>query len=69
MTSFTEQLNKQGRKCFYCNKPLTRRQATEDHYIPKSKGGPNGYENRVIACRDCDFKKGAEWPNLFHFQG
>lgn len=67
MTMFTKQLIKQDRKCFYCGKVLSRREATEDHYIPKSKGGSLQWDNKVIACKPCNTKKGAELPNLFHF--
>lgn len=62
-----QQFNKQGRKCFYCQKPLTRSTATDDHYIPKVKGGTRNNGNIVIACKACNGKKGSELPNLFHF--
>ncbi len=64
--SWSEQFNKQGRKCFYCGTSLTRRTATDDHYIPKSKGGTRN-NNIVIACKACNLKKKDDLPNLFHF--
>lgn len=65
--SWAEQFNKQGRRCFYCEKPLTRRTATDDHFIPKSKGGTRNGLNIVIACKECNSRKKDELPNLFHF--
>ncbi|GAB2188880.1 hypothetical protein MAH1_04870 [Sessilibacter sp. MAH1] len=41
----------QGGLCFYCNKPLKIEDATQDHVIPKSKGGEDGDGNIVICCR------------------
>lgn len=36
------------------------RQASFDHFISKSNGGGGTKENTVIACRDCNSKKGSE---------
>jgi len=62
--------------CHYCGKP-TRRYAnksgdangqqypdgrTWDHVIPKSRGGSDKPENRVISCVSCNQDKGNDWP-------
>lgn len=64
-----EMLEKYGYKCFYCEHPVEKvrvanktrgvRKATIDHVIPKIKGGSNKRENLVIACKNCNTKKGA----------
>lgn len=40
--------------CPYCGKPST----TEEHVIPRSKGGSSGATNIVGACRSCNHAKG-----------
>lgn len=45
--------------CKVCNPHLDKRlAATRDHQMPKSKGGPNGARNLVIACFGCNQDKG-----------
>jgi 5-methylcytosine-specific restriction endonuclease McrA len=46
------------RHCYYCGKLLSRRKATKDHVIPRSKGGSDSTQNIVDACRDCNKEKG-----------
>lgn len=43
-----------GYRCVYCGKQLTRREATIEHVIPISKGGPDIPENMVLCCRECN---------------
>lgn len=47
-----------GYKCRYCGKPLTKKSVTIDHIIPKSKGGPTVESNLVVACQRCNRQKG-----------
>lgn len=54
----------QGGQCFYCDRecrlapPVSApRFATIDHIQPKSAGGPNRFENYVMACRRCNSLK------------
>ena len=62
-------LHMQGDGCFYCGKSLKitvkRRSmanlATRDHLQPKSKGGRLLF-NKVMACRACNYNKGARKP-------
>ena len=47
-----------GYKCHYCEKQLTRFSATLDHIQPVSKGGDNSFENLVTACLHCNAERG-----------
>lgn len=46
--------------CHWCKVPFESfSDTTADHVIPLSMGGSNGYDNIVLACRDCNKKRGA----------
>ena len=45
-----------GNECVYCGEG-ERRLLTLDHVVPKSKGGPNTWENLVTACKKCNNEK------------
>lgn len=47
-----------GYKCHYCTKQLTRFSATIDHIQPVSKGGDNSFDNLVTACLHCNSERG-----------
>jgi hypothetical protein len=47
-----------GFKCTYCGKQLTRFSATLDHIQPVSKGGTNGMDNLATACLHCNSNRG-----------
>lgn len=47
-----------GYKCHYCEKQLTRFSATLDHIQPVSKGGDNSFENLITACLHCNAERG-----------
>jgi hypothetical protein len=47
-------------KCRYCNKQLTRFNATLDHVQPVSKGGDNSFDNLVTACLHCNSQRGSK---------
>lgn len=47
-----------GYKCHYCSKQLTRFSATLDHIQPVSKGGDNSFHNLVTACLHCNSERG-----------
>ena len=45
--------------CVYCNTQLARDSVTQDHVIPRCRGGSKlGRENLEPACRRCNFEKG-----------
>jgi hypothetical protein len=46
-------------QCRYCG---SKTQLTFDHVIPRSRGGRTTYDNLVLACRDCNQRKGARTP-------
>ena len=52
-------LRKQDGCCKYCEKPLTLKQVTRDHVIPRSAGGLNHRDNTVASCSPCNVAKGS----------
>jgi hypothetical protein len=44
-------------RCQYCEKKLSYDVSTVDHVIPKSKGGKDTWENKVLCCSPCNSKK------------
>ncbi len=48
-----------GYKCRYCAKQLTRFTATLDHLQPVSEGGDNSFDNLTTACLNCNSRRGA----------
>jgi hypothetical protein len=46
-------------RCFYCKTPISDDQLTIDHVEPKAAGGSKQLHNLVIACTECNRKKGA----------
>lgn len=49
-------------RCQYCNRRLTRPEATWDHVIPRSLGGKTRWDNIVLACLACNQRKGGCTP-------
>jgi 5-methylcytosine-specific restriction endonuclease McrA len=47
-----------GYKCHYCEKQLTRFSATLDHIQPVSREGTNSYDNLTTACLHCNSRRG-----------
>jgi HNH endonuclease len=47
-------LERDGWRCRYCGELVTTSNATLDHVIPRSLGGPNTAENLVAACLACN---------------
>lgn len=54
--------SRDGGKCQYCGHKVPRHEATYDHVIPRSQGGPTSWENVVICCTPCNQKKGGRTP-------
>lgn len=48
--------------CAYCERELTLTEMEREHVIPRSKGGPNTWENVVASCRSCNSLKGNSMP-------
>ena len=59
-----KRFKKQDGLCAYCEAPMvlepqnSKRAATLDHVIPRSRGGEHHWENVVCACRTCNEEKG-----------
>jgi 5-methylcytosine-specific restriction endonuclease McrA len=58
---FAELLAKQNYQCFYCGTDI-KDAATEDHFIPLSRGGHNYIDNIRAACLSCNISKGNRLP-------
>jgi 5-methylcytosine-specific restriction endonuclease McrA len=50
------------RMCAYCTNVYAQSKLTRDHVLPRSKGGPDVWENVVTACRACNQKKDDKTP-------
>jgi 5-methylcytosine-specific restriction endonuclease McrA len=51
-------LNRDNRRCGYCNGKAT----TVDHVTPTSRGGRNTWQNTVASCDPCNQHKGNRTP-------
>ena len=49
-------------RCAYCQRRLSRPEATFDHVLPRSRGGTARWENIVLACMPCNQRKGDRTP-------
>lgn len=49
-------------KCPWCPEPMTYEQASVEHIIPLARGGLDNANNRTLAHRDCNQKRGHEMP-------
>lgn len=54
-----------GWRCVYCNKQLTRLTLTQDHVIPRRRGGSWRTENLVPSCTECNTRKGNKPVDVF----
>lgn len=55
-------LSRDGHRCQYCARGVSRAEATYDHVLPRAQGGRTTWENVVIACVRCNQKKGGRTP-------
>ncbi len=49
-------------QCQYCLRKPPIRDLNIDHVMPRSRGGPDSWENLVTACRYCNLKKAWKTP-------
>lgn len=49
-------------RCQYCSIRVPRHKATFDHVVPRVQKGGTNWENIVLACFDCNHKKGGRTP-------
>lgn len=45
-------IERDGDRCFYTGKPMTREEASLEHLIPLSRGGKNNLDNLVLCLRE-----------------
>ncbi len=57
--------SKYGGRCFYCGCVLEVDEIEIDHAYPKSKGGPDHFDNFVAACGPCNRRKRTTPINKF----
>jgi 5-methylcytosine-specific restriction endonuclease McrA len=48
--------------CQYCGQRKSSDQLTQDHVIPRSRGGKTCWENVVTSCIECNTRKGNRTP-------
>ena len=48
--------------CAYCGRDIAFDDASMDHILPQSRGGPTNWDNLVNACRRCNEKKANRTP-------
>ena len=54
-----------GSRCFYCRVEFLPRNLTEDHLVPRKKGGTDHLDNLVLACGHCNSRKGSKSLDAF----
>ena len=54
--------------CQYCGKHLEKDDLTIDHVFPKSRMGPDIWENLVTCCKECNQKKANKTPKEAHMK-
>jgi len=52
-------IERQNKKCFYCNCSLKHKEYQIDHFYPKSIGGKTVIDNLVATCKWCNTMKNA----------
>jgi 5-methylcytosine-specific restriction endonuclease McrA len=62
--SLTEMAKVYDSTCQYCLKKHHSKDLTVDHIRPKSMGGSDDHNNRTLACKKCNTKKGSLYPFL-----
>lgn len=51
-----------GGRCQYSGRRLSRSEGNIDHIVPQSRGGPTSWENCVLACRKINTRKADRTP-------
>lgn len=49
-------------RCHYCRRQFPTEELTEDHVVPRARGGLNRIWNIVAACESCNNRKADSWP-------
>jgi len=48
LTKLRRMLYLQSGRCFFCGQPLSEAEASVEHLVPRSHGGPSSVENEVV---------------------
>lgn len=59
-----KKLLRKSNQCHWCGCRLTLGSSTLEHVIPLHRGGLDNANNRVLACKPCNWKRGHEMPEL-----
>src|SRR5690349_9092836 len=51
-----------GGRCQYCGRKVTRNKMQFEHVLPQSQGGKTTWENIVASCHDCNQRKANRTP-------
>lgn len=51
-------IDRDGRRCVYCDEDLSDGEVHLDHVIPEKDGGETTYGNLQVTCRKCNLQKG-----------
>lgn len=51
-------IDRDGNRCFYCDKEMTVAEMTKEHLLSVNHGGADRLENMVLACQECNLKAG-----------
>ena len=57
--------DREGGRCFYCMRRITRNQWCLDHVVPQARAGGNTYRNLVSCCAECKSAKQARSAEEF----
>ena len=60
-----QMMDKQNGICPYCYREMSYEEATFDHIIPTSEGGPDTVDNIVLCCDSCNNERGNKDINKF----
>ena len=55
-------------KCIYCGKDVAKEEMTLDHIVPKKGHGGKNRDNLILACPECNNRKGAMTAREFRAQ-
>jgi len=56
---------REGGRCFYCLRRITRHRRCLDHVVPLAEFGRNSYRNLVSSCLECNSQKGGRSAEEF----
>lgn len=51
-------------RCHWCDNPVNLKNSTLEHIIPLARGGLDNANNRTLACKKCNEKRGSNMPEL-----